>query len=86
MSGKEGVQSVATVKKPSKKKVKSEEASPSNVVRANRRQTRRHMAHVPGPRRKPTLDPATSSRVAEEESGAEASAEAEDSDEGDAFA
>lgn len=83
----EKVASVAT-KKSSKKKStakKSEEASGAQAVRANRRLTRRQTAHVPGPRRKPTLDPATSQQVAEEETVAEAPAEAEVSDEGDAF-
>ena len=83
----EKVKSPATKKKSPKKAVeKSEEASAAaKTVRANRRSTRRHTAHVPGPRRKPTLAASASQWKAEEESVAEAPAEAEDSDEGDAF-
>lgn len=84
MSDYEGVVNPVTQKAP-EVAPKSEEASGVEPVRANRRETRKQTAHVPGPRRKPTLDPATSQQVAEEESVAEAPAEAEDSDEGDAF-
>lgn len=77
----------AVRKKPEKKAKKAEEPSKPVVARANRRLTRRHEAHVPGPRRKPTLEPAASNwkapAGAKEESGAAASAEAKDSDEGD---
>jgi hypothetical protein len=77
--------------------VEAEEDTPAEepVVegpRANRRATRRARAHVPGPRRRPNFatppgyDPETGYsddwQGAEEESVAEAPAEAEDSDEG----
>jgi hypothetical protein len=81
----EKVGSIATKKSKSKSTKKSEEASGVNVVRANRRQTHKQTAHVPGPRRKPTLDPTVSQWNAEEETVAEAPAEAKVSDEGDAF-
>jgi hypothetical protein len=75
-----------TTKKAKSKKAKSEETPSSvKVVRANRRQTRRHTAHVPGPRRKPTFSAGVYRPDAKEEAVAEAPAEAEASDEGDAF-
>lgn len=57
----------------------SEEAPVAAGLRANRRLTRRHTAHVPGPRRKPKFKATT---VAEEKPVAEAPAEAEGFDEG----
>lgn len=83
----EAVEENGPVEEPADVEAESEEApaSATEAVRANRRLTRKQTAHVPGPRRKPTLDPTASQWGAEEESGAEAPAEAEDSDEGDAF-
>lgn len=62
---------------------KSEEASVAfTPARANRRETRRHQAHVPGPRRKPTLDPAVTQWRAEEKTEGGAPATPEVFDEG----
>ena len=56
------------------KAAKFEEASVASGSRANRRATRRHTAHVPGPRQKPKLDPRSAVAV-EDRTGGEAPAE-----------
>ena len=68
-------------KKSAEKRVRSEEA-----VKVRRgpsaRGYHRQQAHAPGPRRRRKFDPQVTSPVAEEETVAEAPAEAEVSDEG----
>jgi len=76
----EKVSNPVTQKAPEKKTPKSEEASSVTVARANRRQTRRHTAHVPGPRQQPKLGVVVP--AAEEETEGVASAEPEAFDEG----
>lgn len=68
---------------PAEDTAESEEApAVETPVRANRRETRRQTAHVPGPRQKPNLDPAVTQWDAEAETGGEAPAEPEVSNEG----
>ena len=64
--------------------VESEEAPPARQGH-HPKWYHKQRAHVPGPRRKRKFGPTPVPQVAEEETVAEAPAEAEVSDEGDAF-